>query len=474
MNTTWMLILLLYVTRGTFVLSKATLGQNPPTQLKEARIRHMVNVDTKNITVALGFSTGPDVTFSTKSNVEEYRNRPFLKESQGDVYDQTFSPFARRLMSTSSEARTCDSKDKSARKKEKLQPLRRAHPEGEHQFIDRYYNSSNHIMLGVIIENFSKYKLTNKRSSKIKNIIQNPQRTIDGDSIDVVIVHNNGIKYKELDDAITWVMEGKTSKTEITVAFRIPYSGACSSSSSKSRGNMYSVTLKEGSKNPIKDNLSDVSSRCFKTKDGLTRIESNWEPLMIKIDSNPYRYKGKYCTPVLTLKVFSNSRSSYMKWYLVTAVAMMLLLIVSILIIVWLRKLVRKKKEISNANNDIQTEEQEDDQKDTKISVHQNTEDAPVLNKQNIVVRSVSLLDGPKERIDSIDGLPQVYMSVTSYDMVYMSQTSYDMIRNYRPSIPMPFKSIEANRSSNELSSSFESCVSSFENLSHRKLSEIE
>ena len=129
---------------------------------------------------------------------------------------------------------------------------------------------------------------------------------------------------------------------------------------------------------------------------------------------------------------------------------------------------------ISKDNNDIQMEEKEDGPKDTKISILQNTEDEPVLNKQNIVLRSVSLLDGPREGIDSIDGLPQVYMSVTSYDMVYMSQTSYDMIRNYRPSIPMPFKSIEANRSSKELSSSFESCVSAFENLSQRNVSEIE
>ena len=468
MINTWMPILIFCVTGVTFVLSKPNLGQNSSTQWKEARIKPMIKVDTKNITVSLNFSTGQAVTFFTKSNIIEFQNRPSLKESQVYAYAHTFSPFARRLMSTSSEALTCDSKDTRA---EKTAKLHKVHEEGEDYFVANHYNSSNHIMLGIVIENFSKYKLTNKRSSKLQNIIQNSKRTIDSDSIDVVIVHNKGERNQEIKSTITLMMEGKTSETEITVAFHIPYSGSCSR---KSRGNMYSITLKEGSNNPENNVLSDDSSHCFKTKDGLTRIESEWEPLKVKNDSKPFSKEGEYCTPLLTLKVFSNSRSTYMKWYMVTGVALILLVIVSILVIVWLRKFIRKKKEISKVNNDIQIEHKEDDQPDGKISVHQNTEDAPVLNKQNIVLRSVSLLDGPKERIDPIEGLPQVYMSVTSYDMVYMSQTSYDMIRNYRPSIPMPFKSIEANRSSDELSSSFESCVSSFENLSRRKLSELE
>ena len=299
------------------------------------------------------------------------------------AYNQTFSPSFRRLMSTSSETLTCDSKGTSAKKMK----LHRVHEEGEDHFVASHYNSTNHIMLGIIIENFSKYTLTNKRSIKIKNIIQNPKRTIDGDSVDVVIVHNKGVSSKQLDGTITWVMEGKTSKPEISVAFHIPYSGACSW---KSRGNKYSITLKEESNTLTNDDLSERRSRCFKTKDGLTRIESKWDPLEVK--GKYYPYKGKYCTPVLTLKVFSDSRSSYMKWYIVTGVAMILLLIASIFIIVWLRNLVRKKKEISNANNDIQIEEKEDDQKDTKISVHQNTEDVPLLNKQNIVLHSIYVL----------------------------------------------------------------------------------
>ena len=168
----------------------------------------------------------------------------------------------------------------------------------------------------------------------------------------------------------------------------------------------------------------------------------------------------------------------YIKWVLIASAALVVILMAIILFIIYLRKCLRRKKEISNVKGrTVEMKETEVNENDTKISVYQNTEEDPVHNKPNIVLHhSVSLVDGPKERIDPIEGLPQVYMSVTSYDMVYMSQTSYDMIRNYRPSIPMPFKSIETTTSSKDLKSfeSFESCVSSFENLSQRKLSETE
>merc|ERR1712150_256897 len=171
------------------------------------------------------------------------------------------------------------------------------------------------------------------------------------------------------------------------------------------------------------------------------RIKSEEDGILLRskvsrlgVNGEHYPYKGLNCAPVLTLQVFSESKAMYMQYYLAISFLIIVCLTASILVFICVRRSLSKKNKNTNSktkavglsnsqDRGIEMTVPVTDNKDEVDAHIKNEEDTRLLNTEN------NYLDDIPEMKDKIE-----------VAQVYMSQTSHDMVRNYRPSIPMPFR----------------------------------
>ena len=359
----------------------------------------------------------------------------------------------RHGMSSKNDMKQCGTKENNVYSRLNVKSLNRVYGKysSPKHFIAHHYNTTDHILFGIVIENHSKYKLINPKSTNnniccCNKIIPNTLNSVDGGNVDVVIVHNNVNDYNGVCGSIAWEIDGPISKREIIVSYKIPYRGSCGKHP-KDRGNMHSINITEPTKDvneylrKTQDTLSFEKTSCTKTGDGSIFLRGQISVLTVANRNN--RLKGLSCAPILKLQVFTtDSQSIYIVYYIAISVSLITSLIICILMIIIIRKCKGRQNENHDSEmNVIRTNENQTENISDTFNCSPNKEEC-----QNSLenIRLVNA-DG------SLGDIPDL-MDQTNIPQVYMSQASYDMVQNYRPAIPMPFRNKTKSGSDSALS----------------------